>query len=105
METVKWDLFTHLRSLSKATRRVLNRMLRQRELLPTCKVLEVSKPFVRETIHYPSHSTTGFAVCAKKLDNVYTGDNIVGIGTMHKSNAVPIFNDNQAKDLATMRRG
>jgi hypothetical protein len=68
-------------------------------------VLEVSKPFVRETIHYPSHSTTGFAVCAKKLDNVYTGDNIVGIGTMHKSNAVPIFNDNQAKDLATMRRG
>jgi len=68
-------------------------------------VLNVSKPFIRETIHYPSHVTTGLAVCAKKADNVYTGDSIVGIGTMHKSNAVPIFNDNQAKDLATMRRG
>lgn len=68
-------------------------------------VLTVNKPFVRETVHYPSHTTTGFAVCAKKKDNVYTGDSIVGIGTMHKSNAVPIFNDSQAKDLATMRRG
>lgn len=68
-------------------------------------ILKVSKPFVRETIKYPSLVTTGLAVCAKKDDKVYTGDNIVGIGTMHKSNAVPIFNDNQAKDLATMRRG
>jgi hypothetical protein len=75
--------------------------------LPVYKqgVLTVSKPFVRETIKYPSLVTIGLAVCAKKDDKVYTGDNIVGIGTMHKSNAVPIFNDNQAKDLATMRRG
>jgi len=75
--------------------------------LPVFKqgVLTVSKPFVRETVKYPSLVTTGFAMCAKKEDKVYTGDNIVGIGTMHKSNAVPIFNDNQAKDLATMRRG
>lgn len=34
----------------------------------------------------------------------YTGDNIVGIGTMHKSNAVPIFSDQEAKDISTMRR-
>lgn len=68
-------------------------------------VLKVSKPFVRETIHYPSHVTTGLAICAKKQDKVYTGNSVVGIGTMHKSNAVPIFNDVQAKDLATMRRG
>lgn len=68
-------------------------------------VLTTTKPFVRETVYYPSHTTTGLAVCVKKQDNVYTGGNIVGIGTMHKSNAVPIFNDNQAKDLATMRRG
>jgi hypothetical protein len=68
-------------------------------------VLTASKPFVRETVRYPSLFTTGPAVCAKKQDKVYTGDSIVGIGTMHKSNAVPIFNDNQAKELATMRRG
>ncbi len=34
----------------------------------------------------------------------YTGDNIVGIGTMHKSNAVPIFSDQDAKDISSMRR-
>jgi hypothetical protein len=34
----------------------------------------------------------------------YTGDKIVGIGTMHKSNAVPIFSDQEAKDISGMRR-
>jgi hypothetical protein len=34
----------------------------------------------------------------------YTGDKILGIGTMHKSNAVPIFNDSEAKDISSMRR-
>jgi hypothetical protein len=34
----------------------------------------------------------------------YTGNNIVGIGTMHKSNAVPIFSDQEAKDISSMRR-
>jgi hypothetical protein len=34
----------------------------------------------------------------------YTGDNIVGIGTMHKSNAVPIFSDQEAKEISSMRR-
>jgi hypothetical protein len=35
---------------------------------------------------------------------VYTGDKIIGIGTMHKSNAVPIFSDNEAKEISSMRR-
>lgn len=35
---------------------------------------------------------------------VYTGDKIIGIATMHKSNLVPIFSDDQAKAVATMRR-
>lgn len=34
----------------------------------------------------------------------YTGDKIVGIGTMHKSNAVPIFSNDEAKDISSMRR-
>jgi len=29
---------------------------------------------------------------------------IKGIGTMHKSNAVPIFSDEEAQDIAKMRR-
>jgi hypothetical protein len=35
---------------------------------------------------------------------MYTGDKILGIGTMHKSNAVPIFSDDEAKDISKMRR-
>jgi hypothetical protein len=29
---------------------------------------------------------------------------MIGIGTLHKSNAVPIFSDDDAKDQALMRR-
>jgi hypothetical protein len=47
---------------------------------------------------------TGFVPCVKKFGNSYTGEKIKGIGTMHKSNAVPIFTDNEAKDIASMRR-
>jgi hypothetical protein len=36
--------------------------------------------------------------------NVYTGTAMLGIGTLHKSNAVPIFSDEEAKDQANMRR-
>jgi hypothetical protein len=47
---------------------------------------------------------TGFVTCTKKFGNSYTGNKIKGIGTMHKSNAVPVFSDNEAKDIASMRR-
>lgn len=40
----------------------------------------------------------------KAAQKVYTGTKIKGIGTMHKSNAVPIFTDDEAKDIANMRR-
>ena len=36
---------------------------------------------------------------------VYTGDKIVGIAAMHKSNLVPVFNEQAAKDISKMRRG
>lgn len=41
----------------------------------------------------------------KKPANQYTGNNIVGISTMHKSNAVPVFNQNHAIEISKMRRG
>lgn len=44
------------------------------------------------------------AVGARQQDKVYTGDKIKGIGTLHKSNAVPVFTDDEAVDLARMRR-
>jgi hypothetical protein len=35
----------------------------------------------------------------------YTGDKMLGIGTLHKSNAVPVFSNHEAKEMARMRRG
>ncbi len=42
--------------------------------------------------------------CTSKPPMVYTGTKILGIGTMHKSNAVPIFSDDEAKEISSMRR-
>jgi hypothetical protein len=42
--------------------------------------------------------------CTKKETPVYTGDKIVGIATMHKSNMVPVFSDKEAEDISKMRR-
>lgn len=42
--------------------------------------------------------------CTKKESPVYTGSLVVGIATMHKSNAVPVINKEQATDIARMRR-
>ena len=41
---------------------------------------------------------------AKKESQTYTGNYIIGIATMHKSNLVPITSKQAAKDAATMRR-
>lgn len=62
------------------------------------------KPFRREVQEVPSLVTLGYSCCAKKEDKKYTGDKMVGIGTMHKSNAVPIFSNDDAADIAHMRR-
>jgi len=60
-------------------------------------------PYRRETPKIASLPFTA-GPCTKPEQKVYTGDKIKGIGTMHKSNAVPIFSDEQAIDIAKMRR-
>jgi len=54
------------------------------------------------TAHIKSVDTGGNATLAPA--KVYTGTMVKGIATMHKSNAVPIFSDEQAVDIARMRR-
>ena len=66
-------------------------------------VYSLGKPARRETPKIPSLPFSGGA-CTKAPEKVYTGTKIIGIGTMHKSNAVPIFSDDEAKDIASMRR-
>ena len=41
---------------------------------------------------------------SKRKANEYTGDVIIGIATMHKSNAVPVTNTKNAEEIAKMRR-
>lgn len=59
--------------------------------------------FRRESPEYKSGDGVGVSFARK--ENVYTGTLIKGIATMHKSNAVPIINEEQAHEVARMRRG
>ena len=61
------------------------------------------KPYVRETKHYPSLNSYG-GNATKASPKVYTGDKMLGIATLHKSNAVPVFNTEEAQDISKMRR-
>ena len=56
-----------------------------------------------DTRHIPSlNSGAGVATLAPA--KVYTGTKVKGIATMHKSNAVPVFSDEEAVDISRMRR-
>lgn len=57
----------------------------------------------RETTQYKSVETSkGFAALPEKKE--YTGTLIKGIATMHKSNAVPVLGEEDAKAISQMRR-
>ena len=65
---------------------------------------KLSAPVGRSTSnHIPSRVTEGGSTAP--VHKVYTGTKILGIGTMHKSNAVPIFSDEEAVEISRMRRG
>ena len=76
---------------------------RNRALKAPTLTYSLSAPPGRETKHYPSKVTSGHSTST--VHKVYTGDKILGIATMHKSNAVPVFSDEQAVDISRMRRG
>ena len=63
-----------------------------------------SSPIPDHNPQVTSLNTSGGCALLKPKP-VYTGSNMLGIGTMHKSNAVPVFSQEQAQDIATMRRG
>ena len=65
---------------------------------------KLSAPAGRTTTHHsPSVNTGGTATLAPA--KVYTGTKVKGIATMHKSNAVPVFSDEEAVEISRMRRG
>ena len=63
----------------------------------------LSAPAGRSTAHIKSlGQDSGVATLVQP--KVYTGTKVKGIATMHKSNAVPVFSDEQAVDISRMRR-
>lgn len=64
---------------------------------------KLTAPPGREQAKLPSRVTPG-GNAAKKEVPQYTGTKMLGVATMHKSNSVPVFQDEDAKDIAKMRR-
>ena len=78
---------------------------RKRALAAEPLQYKLSAPVGRETQRIASRDTGHSGAVRTKDIPQYTGTKIIGIGTMHKSNAVPIFSDEQAVEISTMRRG
>jgi hypothetical protein len=73
-------------------------------IITTANIPKLLIPVGRDSKVYPSKVTPG-GDCTKPVKgNVYTGTAMKGIGTLHKSNAVPIFSNEEAIDQANMRR-
>jgi hypothetical protein len=85
-------------------------ILKKYEVKPTNKIKSSSNTTTRvirdgsDTRHIPSLDT-GVGAAIKKESPVYTGDAMIGIGQLHKSNAIPVFKTEDAIDIAKMRRG
>ena len=62
-----------------------------------------SESYRRETPKYRSAPDT-VGAAPRVEPPQYTGTLVKGIGTMHKSNAVPIVDEEHMKDIARMRR-
>ena len=89
----------------------------RKRLLATLKVKkefilyeQKNPPYIRGSKTYPSFQANGNKEellkngIGKKEHQRYTGDYIIGIATMHKSNLVPISRDDNPIDYSTMRR-
>lgn len=71
---------------------------------PLSSTYSLRIPEGRNTTAHIKSVDTGVAVATVKPAKVYTGTKVKGIATMHKSNAVPVFSDEEAIDISKMRR-
>jgi hypothetical protein len=71
---------------------------------PTLSNYTLRIPEGRSTAHIKSLDT-GLGNATLTAPKVYTGTKVKGIATMHKSNAVPVFSDEEAVEISKMRRG
>lgn len=77
---------------------------RRRALAAEPLCYNLSTPVGRSNTHHIPSRSTGEGIASSKPIPQYTGTKMLGIGVMHKSNSVPIFSDEEAVNIATMRR-
>lgn len=77
---------------------------RKRALAAEPLSYNLSTPVGRTNTHHIKSLGASTGIASLAPAKVYTGTKIKGIGTMHKSNAVPIFSDEQAVEISQMRR-
>ena len=77
---------------------------RKRALMAEPLQYTLSAPAGRETKRIASRDTGHSGAVRTKDIPQYTGTAIVGISTLHKSNAVPVFSREEAIDISKMRR-
>lgn len=77
----------------------------RRALVAEPLTYNLSAPVGRSTSgHIASRNTGEVGAVTYRASPQYTGTKVKGIGTMHKSNAVPVFSDEEAKEISSMRR-
>lgn len=65
--------------------------------------IKVKTPPGRETVRIASQDT-GWVACTTAANQAYTGSAVVGISTLHKSNGIPVFSQEEAVEISKMRR-
>lgn len=102
-------IYTHQKSkLTKRQRKEQEQILEhqrkiKQELHSMPKYQTEKQVYRRKTQEVPSLDT-GIGNATKQDPLMYTGTNMLGISTLHKSNAVPVFSQEEAEDMANMRR-
>jgi hypothetical protein len=67
-------------------------------------VLSYAEQRRRELAQYPSRDDFAIRGGEKSEPQKYTGDYVIGIATMHKSNAVPVTNPKHATEISEMAK-
>jgi hypothetical protein len=65
---------------------------------------KLTTPVGRTTTNHIKSLGDGTGNATMAAPKVYTGTKVKGIATMHKSNAVPVFSDEEAVEISKMRR-
>lgn len=60
--------------------------------------------YVRDTPNISSLNSWVTGSVSSKQNKTYTGTSMIGISTLHKSNAVPVFSQQEAVEISKMRR-